>query len=100
MIFAAFPEKSMATPTIAPARLQTPRERILRYVYEHGAGRPAWSVPADQVRRALQMTRDETVAASMLMYEQGLIAHNSPIRSIGLSDAGQREAERLNERRE
>jgi hypothetical protein len=36
----------------------------------------------------------------MLMYEQGLIAHNSPIRSIGLSDAGQREAERLNERRE
>ena len=38
---------------------------------------------------------EQTAAACMLMYEQGLIAHNPPIRSIGLSDAGQREPRKL-----
>jgi len=85
----------MTPHAVNPRRLREIRDQILRYVYAHGAGQPAWSVPGDQVRRALRITRDETTAASMLMYEQGLIAHNSPVGSIGLSAAGQSEAERL-----
>jgi hypothetical protein len=60
----------MTRHAVTPRRLREIRDQILRYVYEHGAGRPAWSPPSDQVRRALHTTRDETVAASMLMYSK------------------------------
>jgi hypothetical protein len=72
----------MTRHAVTSRRLREIRDQILRYVYEHGG--PAWSVPSDQVRRALHMTREETVATSMLMYEQGLTQFAHRINADGL----------------
>ena len=85
----------MSTSRLDPRRLRQIRDALLRYVYEHGADGPGWSVPASDVSRALAITRDELRAAVRLAMNQGLISNRCPAESIGLSLAGQDEAERL-----
>lgn len=79
---------------ISPARLRAVRDQVLKFVYESGASRPAWSVPDGDVVRGLGITRSEYGAAANLLLEQRHLSI-CPVGSIGLSASGQSEAEHL-----
>jgi hypothetical protein len=72
--------------------LKTMRDSVIRYVYEHGAGKYAWGVKRDQVKQALGITEHELRQVFMLMREQGLTPDYGPINDVGLSHRGQEEA--------
>jgi hypothetical protein len=76
-------------------RLKTLRDRVIRYVYEHGAGQYAWAVKRDQVKQALGITEHELRQVYMMMLEQGLTPDHGALDAVGLSQRGQEEAERL-----
>jgi hypothetical protein len=56
--------------------------------------RPAWSVPTEDIQQVLSITRAEIGAVGNLLQDQGLL-QSCPVGSIGLSQSGQIEAERL-----
>ena len=76
-------------------RLKDMRDRVIRYVYEHGAGNWKWGVNRDQVTQALGITKHELLKIHMIMIEQGLVSEGGSISDIGLSERGQEEAVRL-----
>ena len=81
---------------IDPKRLKTVRDNVIRYVYEHGAGKYAWGVKRDQVKLAIGITEHELRQAYMVMREQGLIPVDyGRIDEVGLNQRGQEEAVRL-----
>lgn len=79
---------------ISPERLRTLRDHVLKFVYENGVSRPAWSVPIDDIQLGLNITRTEVGAVGNLLQHQGLL-QSCPFGSIGLNHSGQAEAERL-----
>jgi hypothetical protein len=76
-------------------RLKEMRDKVIRYVYEHGAGNWKWGVDRDQVKQALGITEHELRNVYMLMIEQHLVPEGGSISDIGLSERGQEEAVRL-----
>jgi len=81
---------------IDPEQLKTLRDNVIRYIYKHGAGKYAWGVKRDQVKRALGITEHELSQACMVMREQGLIPLDyGRINEVGLNQQGQEEAVRL-----
>lgn len=76
-------------------RLREVRDAIIRYVYDNGAGIPYFSVEEGKISAALGLTKEELSAAFYLMLTQGIIAERGLGGTIGLSDYGQAEAERL-----
>jgi hypothetical protein len=86
---------NMPNEPIPAARLRQLRDQVIRYVYEHGAGKWGWGVPIDQVERALGITGTELRTVSMLLREQGLLPNHGSLTNIGLNQEGQEEAARL-----
>ncbi|UGY21832.1 hypothetical protein HU675_0027905 [Bradyrhizobium septentrionale] len=80
---------------IDPKRLKTLRDNVIRYVYEHGAGKYAWGVKRDQVKSALGITEHDLQRAYMVMREQGLTPDYGLLSDVGLNQRGQEEAVRL-----
>lgn len=80
--------------TVSADRLRKVRDQILVYVYENGAGSPNFDVSGKHVQHALNLTSDEMSEAVLLMHTQGFLAQGQ-VGSIGLSEYGQAEAERL-----
>lgn len=76
-------------------RLRELRDRALLYVYEQGAGNPNWQVDGREVEAAIGATPTEFDSVVMMLFNQGLMAQRCSVGSIGLSHAGQVEAERL-----
>jgi hypothetical protein len=85
----------MPNESMSSARLRQLRDQVIRYVYEHGAGKWGWGVPLEQVQKALGISSQELQTITMLLIEQGLFAKHGPISNIGLSSEGQDEAVRL-----
>lgn len=79
---------------VEPLRLREIRDLVLAYVYQHGAGKPYFSVEDDRIRRDLSLSREEFQAVSVLMHSQSL-SHVAFVGSMGLSVRGQDEAEAL-----
>jgi hypothetical protein len=83
------------TETMDSSRLKALRDSVIRYVYDHGAGKYAWGVKRDQVKQSLGITEHELRQVFMLMREQGLTPDYGRINDVGLSHQGQEEAIRL-----
>lgn len=70
------------------------RDMMLLYLYEQGAGTPYWGASISDIKKALNMGGREFASAANLLQHQGLLSR-APMGSLGLSLAGQHEAERL-----
>jgi hypothetical protein len=88
-------ERRMTEQPVDLKRLRILRDSVIRYVYEHGAGKYAWGVKRDQVKQVLGITEHELRHVFMLMREQGLTPDYGPINDVGLNQRGQEEAVRL-----
>lgn len=80
---------------IPQSDLRRYRDVVLKYLYDNGAGMPSFSVPYNQIERDLGFSQDILNQIWMIMHNQGLDATPGMGGCLGLSDAGQREAERL-----
>lgn len=88
-------EIPMPNQKIDPQRLKDLRDKVLLYVYEHGAGEWGWCVKREEVKRALGIDEDELRNVHILMINQGLHGDNGLISDVCLSEKGQEEAVRL-----
>lgn len=80
---------------IPPQRLRELRDMTIRFAYDNGAARPYFFVTEDELSKGIGISGEELSKVAMLMMNQGLIAKYAPVGTIGLSDLGQAEAERL-----
>jgi hypothetical protein len=88
----------MARGKTDPALLRRLRDEVIRYIYEHGAS-SGFNSSEQEIVAAAPMTRDEFEDVTRLIYTQGLLGNSfTVIGDMGLSDEGQREAERLGPR--
>lgn len=88
----------MTASKMTPERRRELRDLVLLYVYENGSDMPYWSVPGEQIQKALSISRQELSDVGMMLHNQGLIATPGIAGSIGLNEAGQAEAEALRPR--
>lgn len=65
------------------AKLRQNRDAVIRYLYEHRAGKPAFALPGREVGAALGLSREELDEVGMLMTQQGLF--EAFVGGIGLS---------------
>ena len=77
------------------ARLRQLRDAMLAHLYEKGAGTPFWGDSIENITHALGMTGNEFGKVANLLQHQGMLSLRVPRGSLGLSAAGQLEAERL-----
>lgn len=77
------------------ARLRQLRDHAILYVYEHGAGHPAWAVGEKEVQQAIGASKEEFSRVAMMLWESGLSGPGGPIGMISLNASGRAEAERL-----
>lgn len=68
---------------------------MLAYLYERGAGTSFWGDSIENITHALGMTGNEFGRVANLLQHQGMLSPTAPRGSLGLSPAGQSEAERL-----
>ena len=88
--------KGRAMPEQIPYdRLMELRNRVLIYVLERGAGQPKGYVPLDEMKRELDLQRDEYRAVYLNLHQAGLAHTNATNTAIYLTDAGRLEAERM-----
>jgi hypothetical protein len=79
---------------IPPPRLKQLRDQVIRFVYEHGAGKWGWGVPFDEVSAALGITKPDLRTIVAVLRDQRLLSQ-ADLSDIGLNEKGQEEAARL-----
>ncbi|MBA4776687.1 MAG: hypothetical protein H2044_13610 [Rhizobiales bacterium] len=81
-------------PRLSGAELKAARDRVLAYIYEHGAANYGYSMKIDDIVKNAGVNQMELRDVVNVLINQGLMS-KSTMDSIGLNNDGQSEAERL-----